>query len=617
MKSIRLTSLRSFVGYLFLMSLALGVAACGDDTAQTNGNQTTTTTVSQGGDPVPGDWVVIHNLSDPETLNLITANDATSQEIHTYIYETLVSTDPNTLETIPWIADSLPIASADRKTYEFRLRKDVTFSDGKPVTGHDFIFYLKTIKNPHILKAAPIRSYYDRVDSAELIEGDPYRLRVVMRQPYYLGEQWAGGLYAFPKHIWDSAGMSDKISFAELNAGDSLKSPTVKKMAERIEDIQKGFDPKYLVASGPYIFDQYKQFDRVVVRRNPNYWNRQHTFGRVWPERLVWLTVNDFNAALSALKSGEIDLMPRMEKIQYKYEKERFGRNSLVGVEYAYPAYTYLGYNQANADKPFLADPQVRTAFAHAINRKLIIDKIYFGLATPVQSPIYKGRPEYDTTLDLVPFDLAKAARILDEAGWKDSDGDGIRDKVVNGKKVKMEFSIMLNAGNNARKQMALIFIDALRQIGVTASPATIDWSVFLDRLDKHEFEAVIGGWVSSVQEGDMYQIWHSKSSEVGASNYISFKNPRVDELIETIRGEFDYEKRKEMYKEIQSIIYREQPYNFLVAETFTGAYHQRFRNVSFFAPRPCYNAGWWWVPKNEQRYTSSSTGVSVAMNEK
>lgn len=610
----RPTSLRSFGTIPFLLSLVLGVASCGGDSDQNAGSEMTVTTVSEAGDPVTGDWVVIHNLSDPETLNLITASDATAQELHSYIYETLTMLDPYTLETIPWIADSLPVVAPDRKSYEFTLRKEPRFSDGKPVTGEDFIFYLKTIKNPRILKAAPIRGYYERVDSAELIDGDPYRLRVVMREPYYLGNQWAGGLYAFPKHVWDPTGISDSISFAELNAGDTNRSPLVKRFAEHIEDVAKGFMPKYLVASGPYMLETYRQFDRVVLRRNPNYWNSDHRFGKAWPERLVWLTINDYNAALSALKSGEIDLMPRMDKIQYKYEKPRFAKNNLIGVEYPYPAYTYVGYNGDNAEKPFLADPLVRTAFAHSIDRKLIIDKIYFGLAEMVQSPLYRRRPEYDTTLVPVPFDLAKAASLLDQAGWKDTDGDGIRDKFVNGKKVKMEFSIMLNSGNNARKQMALIFIDALKQIGVTANAATFDWSVFLDRLDKHEFEAVIGGWVGSVVEGDLYQIWHSSSSELGASNYISYKNPRVDELIETIRGEFDYARRKEMYKEIQAILYRDQPYNFLVAETFTGAHHERFRNVSFFAPRPCYNAAWWWVPKDEQRYTTPASGNAVAL---
>jgi ABC-type transport system substrate-binding protein len=160
---------------------------------------------------------------------------------------------------------------------------------------------------------------------------------------------------------------------------------------------------------------------------------------------------------------------------------------------------------------------------------------------------------------------------------------------------------------------MAVIFSDALAKIGVAANLSTLEWSVFLERLDGHDFDACMAGWAQPVTEGDMYQLWHSASSVVGGSNYCSFKNDRVDELIEKIRGEFDYEKRVPMYQEIQSIINREQPYNFLVAEERVGGVQERFRNVYFFAPRPCYNAGWWWVPKDQQKYTTSGGGSVVA----
>lgn len=561
-----------------------------------------------------GDWVVIHGLSDPESLNPVTSNDASASEIDGYMYETLTSTDVTTLETIPWIAEELPIVSEDKLSYEFTIRRNARFSDGEPVTGEDFIFHLKTIKNPHILKAAPIRGYYSRVDSASLIDGDPYRLRVVMAEPYYLGDQWAGALIAYPKHVWDPEGLSDRFSFAELNAGDTLGNENITAMAKEIEEISRNFDPDYIVGSGPYILDEYVQQDRVALRRNPDYWNQGHVFGDNWPERIVWLTINDKNAALSALKAGEIDFVPQLDQVQFRYEKNRFAKNGLIPAQYEYPAYNYIGYNADSKEKPFLADPKVRRAFAHALDREKIIEKIFFGNAVQVQSPIYRNRPEYDTAIPFIEYDLSESRRLLDEAGWKDGDGDGIREKVVDGTKVKMEFNLQLNSGNNARRQMAIIFSEALRQVGVAVNPSTLEWAVFLERLDKHDFDAVIGGWAMGVNEGDMYQIWHSASSELGGSNYISFNNPRVDQLIETIRGEFDYEKRRAMYQEIQSIIHEEQPYNFLVSELRVCGYDDRFEDVGFYAPRPCYNAGWWWVPKEKQKYTAASGGGAMAM---
>lgn len=583
---------------LVVAAFSIALTSCGEQHGTTGG----TAVVDTSGGPVTGDWVVIHSLSDPETLNLITASDAQASELQAYIYETLVTTDPVTLKYIPWIADSLPTISADNKVYEFHLRKEAHFSDGKPITGEDFIFYLKTIKNPLIEKAASIAGYYSRVDSAYLIDGDPYRLRVVMHEPYYLGEQFAGGLYAFPKHIWDPKNLSDNCSFKEFNAGDTT-NPATGQYASAIEEVERGMSKQYLVGSGPYVFREWRRNDRVVLERNPNFWNPKSSLGKAYPERLMWRTVTDYNPALVALRAGELDVMPKMEKVQYIRTKAIFPNIGLTPTEYDYPAYVYIGYN---GSRSIFRDAAVRRAISHAINRDAIVEKIYFGMARPVQSPIFYKRPECDTTLPIIKYDLAVAAKMLDEAGWKDSDGDGMRDKVLDGKKTTFRFSIMLNQGNQARQQMAILLVSELKRIGIDASTETLDWSTYLKRLDGGEFDAYIGGWVMGVVEGDMYQIWHSKSAETGGSNRVQFKNPEVDKLIETIRGEFDFIKRLDLYRQIQRVINDEQPYNFLVSEIVTGAYSNRFRGVSWFPVAPCYNPGWWWTPVGAQRYRST-----------
>jgi ABC-type transport system substrate-binding protein len=311
------------------------------------------------------------------------------------------------------------------------------------------------------------------------------------------------------------------------------------------------------------------------------------------------------NAALAALKSGDMDFMPNIEKVLYNNAKPQFDNFKLKPAEYDYPSYTYIGYNES---KPLFNDKLVRQALAHALDRESIIKSIYFGLAVPVQSPILLRRPEYDSSLQVIPYDLEKAKQLLAQAGWSDSDGDGILDKEINGTKTPFRFKILLNSGNKRRESMAIIFGQALKKIGIDASTSTLDWALFLDRTRDGQYDAYIGGWASSPIEGDMYQIWHSKSTEHGGSNYVQFKNDRVDQLIEQIRSEFDFEKRKALYKEVQQIIHDEQPYNFLVAEKLTGGYHNRFQNVEFYGPRPCYNPAWWWVPKTAQKYGVGNT---------
>jgi len=559
--------------------------------------------VDTTGGPVRGDWVIIHSLSDPENLNLLTTSDAGATEIQNYLYESLTTINPVTLEEIPWIAESHPTISADNKSYDYTIRRDVSYSDGHRVTGEDFIFYLKTLKNPLIEEAAPTRGYYDRVDSALLIDGDPYRLRVVMREPYSLGEQWAGGLYALPKHIWDPTGLSDRYSFRELNAGDT-SNLAVGEFATSFEDVQKGMSTKYLIASGPYMFYEWRRNDRVVLIRNPRYWKADDPLAAAYPDRLVWRTVNDFNAALVALRAGELDVMPRMEKVQYNRIRNKMDELGLDSAVYDYPAYNYIGYN---GERTIFKDPAVRRALAYAVNRPAIVDKIYFGKARPVQSPIFYKRPDSDSTIPIIPFSLDSARTLLAAAGWRDTDGDGVLDKVIDGRKTPFRFSILLNSGNQSRQQIAIIFINDLRRLGIDASSRTLDWATFLDNTRDGQYDAYIGGWVMGVREGDLYQIWHSKSAEKGGSNYVKYRNADVDRLIEAFRGEFDMMKRRELVAEIQRIINRDQPYNFLVSEKFTGASNARFQSVSWFSPSPCYNAGWWWAPRGVQRWGAAA----------
>ncbi|HVZ39181.1 MAG TPA: ABC transporter substrate-binding protein [Candidatus Kapabacteria bacterium] len=557
------------------------------------------------GDPVNGDWVIIHDLADPESLNLITASDATSQEIfNNYMYDALYFLDPFKLELTPWVADSMPVVSPDHLTYDIVLKKTAKFSDGQPVTGEDFIFYLKMIKNPLILKAAPLRGYFTRLKSLELVNGDKYHLRATMNEPYYLADQFIGGLYAFPKHVWDPTNQSDKISWAELNDGSADKNPAAKCLADEINDNAKGFDKKYLVASGPYMFNSFERNAKLELVRNPNYWNKDNIYGKAYPDKIIYRTITDQNSAVSAMKNGEIDMYPVMEKVNFHNEEKKLPEFGMKPAVYDYPAFTYIGYNEHNEK---FKERNVRMALSLLMDRDALIKTVYFGLARPVQSPIYYKRPEYDSTLAEIKFDPEAAKKLLDAAGWIDSDGDGIRDKVIDGKKTDFTFEILLNTGNKRREATALIFIDALRKVGISAKTMSLEWATFLQKTRDGDYDAYVGGWAESPQEGDLYQIWHSKSAEQGGSNYIKYSNPAVDSLIEKIRGEFDFAKRKEMYVQIQKHLYEDQPYTFLTAEKLTGAYSQRFQNVQFFAPRPCYNSAWWWSPLSAQKYKAAA----------
>ncbi|HEY3251296.1 MAG TPA: ABC transporter substrate-binding protein, partial [Ignavibacteria bacterium] len=364
-------------------------------------------------------------------------------------------------------------------------------------------------------------------------------------------------------------------------------------------------NPKYLVGSGPYIFEKWETGQWVYFRRNPNYWNRGNAHANAFPERLIVKVIPDQSAAVVAAKNKEIDLMYVVRPSDFVQELSNPERFDMKKADPFEPVFSYLGYNMKN---PLFADIKVRWALAYAVDRKSIIDKISMGLAIPIQSPVYFGdKKNFNPDLPEIPFDLEKAKQLLKEAGWTDSNGDGILDKEINGKKMDFKF-IYLNNNNVSRRQSLLVITDALKKIGIISDVQDIEWSVFLEKLKKHEFDAFMGAWVLSDYPTDEYQLFHSSQATNEGSNYISYSNAEADKLMEAYRNEFDENKRADIIKKIQKVFYDDQVYTFLWTPKAKYVYGIRYKNVRWYPTSPTsYQTPEWWVPLSSRKYQSSN----------
>jgi peptide/nickel transport system substrate-binding protein len=234
-------------------------------------------------------------------------------------------------------------------------------------------------------------------------------------------------------------------------------------------------------------------------------------------------------------------------------------------------------------------------------DRKQILKTVMFGLGEVVDSPIYIFRPEYDKTLESYPYDPQKALTLLKEAGWADTDGDGVLDKVVDGERIPFRFEFKIPSGAEVSKSISLVLQDEMKRYGIASSVRELDWTIFLADVKNHKFDVVLMAWGMQASEPDAYQVWHSSQAANKGSNHISYKNPRVDKILEEYRREFDAEKRIEMYREFQRILHDEQPYTFLFARKYVSAVHRRFQGVEVY-PNGLKPAEWW-VPRSLQIY--------------
>lgn len=538
-----------------------------------------------------GDGVLLHELSDIEGLNPWVTNDASGSDIQWMVFESLTMQDYATSEIIPLLAESVPTISEDHRTYTFRLREGIRFSDGSPLTSADVLFAYKTIKNPLIIDAAAMRNYYD--DVSDVVAPDARTIVVTMSKPYFLADLFLGSLKILSKAKLDPKGLTDRYSFAETNDPDlAAKNPAMKEFAEWMNTPEAKRDPALNIGSGPYVYAEWRTQELLRLRKSASYWGADvNPWMRASPQELLYRTIPDRSSAVTALKNNELDFMHFVPATMYDEEVDTSRMRHLGKRTYVMPTYMYIGWNQRRA---VLSDKRVRRALSHLVNRDLLLKQITRGYASPTNSPIYPMRPEYDSSIAPIAFDPARAGQLLTEAGWVDTDGDGVRDKRVNGVKTDLSFTFLLNAGNESRERIALFLVDEFRRAGVTAKVQKLEWSVFLENLRSHKFDCYIGAWVNDDVPSDPYQIWHSSQSKEKGSNYVGFVNARADEILEQNRVEFDVDRRKELMHEFQRIVVDEQPYTFLWLQHYPSVYNKRIGNLRFFTVRPGFHPPSW-----------------------
>lgn len=508
------------------------------------------------GAPVDGDWIVSRLPVEMATLNpLLSSHDAYAKTITDLIYEGLLKRDNETWEMKPNLAESYEI-SEDKLIFTFLLRSNVNFSDGVPFTSGDVKFTFDILMDPKS-DSMPLRNYFENVERCEA--PDEHTVRFVCKEPYFktlisLGED----LKVLPKHIF--------------SAGDFNTHP----------------NNRHPIGTGPFVFESWETNQQVVVGRNEKYWGvKPHVLKRQYK------VITDDNAALQVLQRGDLDIMGMTpdQWVSAAVNAPAFEAN-FYKLTYYIPSHGYIGWNMR---RPLFRDKNVRQAMTMLLDRQTILETIFHGLGVEVTNCFFFDSLEYNKDLVPWPFDPPRARKQLEDAGWVDSDGDGVRER--DGQ--KFEFEFLVYSGSPEVEALATVFKEELQKAGVKMNIRLLEWATFAETVQKLNFDAMIMGWQLDPEQ-DPYQLWHSSQSEQG-SNYPGFKNGEVDKIIEEARKEFDAQKRSKMYHRMSAIIYDEQPYTFLYCMKARAAIDKRFRNVKTY--RLGLDGREWWVPADQQKY--------------
>lgn len=494
------------------------LAACGGGNS---GTQTNTQNAKRGGHIVEG------NPTDIANLNPLYVNDVYSQTIAYRLYDALLSID-NQANLVPNLATDVPKVSSDGLSYTFKLHKGVQWSDGQPLTADDVAFTYQLMYAPE-WKGAKARyrpqaeQYIQSVTAA-----DPQTVVIKTTKvfaPFLItfctGTSSTGGI--LPKHVWQ------KLKPEEMASSEMNNLPTV--------------------VSGAMVPVKWDKGSQYVIKRNDN-WFR----GKTYIDQHVFKVTPSFVANANLLKTGEIDI----GIVDNSVWDDLGNSQSVNRVGFTRPSYDYYLHNLDASRTPKAAifgDSQVRKALYTALDKKKIADKVYFGQATPADSVMSSAQWAHTTPKTQYPYDLAKANKMLDDAGWKKGP-DGIRTKGG----VKMEWELRTNAGNAVRETLITVLADQWKQIGANVATKPVQFPQLVTQLSQtRDFEMILLG-ISENADPDLTQNYKSTSIGNGALNGSGYKNPEIDSLLDEGVQTVDRNKRKDVYAKIQDILMQDLP---------------------------------------------------------
>jgi peptide/nickel transport system substrate-binding protein len=538
-----------------IVSLLILLAACGQPTQTTNTQDLNKTYPSQA-----GGTLVDAMLGEPSSLISMIAGEAPSSAITANIFNKLLKYNKN-LDLEGELATSWQV-STDQKTITFKLKPNLKWADGKPLTSADVLWTWQAITDDK--NGSPYASDFQLVKKAEA--PDPLTFSVTYSEPYAPAlDSWAG-LQVLPKHLLEGKDLHT-TAFARKPIGSSY-----------------------------YQLDNWATGENIKLSRNPT-----SALGTANIDKLVSRIIPDTSAQFLELMAGNIDSMG-LDPVQYsRIVPARPKLNEKLNLyKELGSGYTYLGFNLKR--KPF-DDVRVRKAINYAIDKQEIIDGVYLGLGINIASPYKPGTRWSNPNLQPYPYDPAKAKALLKEAGFVPN-SNGILAR--NGK--PLSFEIITNQ-NKEREKSAVLIQRRLKAVGIDVKIRAIEWASFISRFIKTgDFDVVVLGWSLGL-DPDQYGIWHSSQQGGDKFNFIGYSNPKVDKLLEQGRTELNPDKRQVIYHEFAKELLNDSPVIYLSAGYGLSAIHKRVKGIA--NPIPPAGVGFesekWFIPEPLRRTEMSN----------
>lgn len=525
---------------------------------------------------VGGDTLIIAAESDVGHLLSVISESSFDSDIMENIYFPVIDTEFDcSLKKRPGLASEWSW-SEDGKVLSMTLRSDIHFADGTPLTAQDVAFTYWLLADPAV--ESPYAAYVENMEPdgrPKVI--DDHHIEWHFTQAYDRDTQIAhtATIPILPRHLLQ------EVEPAALKTHPLDKNP---------------------VGTGPWKVAAYEPGVRLVLEPNPGFTGPPEYKPHL--DRVTFRIIPSYEERIRELQNGGVDLVRQVAVADADTLREQHPEIRLERRQY--PSMDYVGWN---LHKPLFQDVKVRTALAHAADVDAIISQLLtgsdqtpyarraVGTVTPALCGLHND--------DIVPLqhDLDKARALFAEAGWTDSDGDGLLDK--DGQ--VFQFTLSTNDSNPRREQAAELLESQWEQAGLKVDIRYQSTNAFHASQSAGDFDAAMGGWAASLF-ADPSALWHCNTPERSYEfNYIDYCNPAVDELIEVVMAAPDLRDTAPPLKEVQALVHADQPYLFLYWIDEIVAVHGRFDNTHVDMLSPINDLHTWSVAPEKVKYPSLS----------
>jgi len=506
----------------------------------------------------------------PKGLNPTMNLSASANAIYPLLFLPMADYDPEKLSFEPILIDQLPkaedITDGPLKggiQYTMQIKDEAVWDDGSAITGNDYLFSVKSILHPKT-NAVRYRAFLDNIKAISVNETNPKIVTVQFESFNIASMELATSIPILPQHIYDAAQVLDKSSIETLRdelAYEQLASdfPAIDSFATAFNS--PTFTREKVQGNGRYKIKEWLTDQYISLEKKENHWldNSNSATAAAYPKEIIFLLTPDDAAALAQLKSDQFDVYPGLSA----QDAEDLKNDPTYADKYDFhrmqiARYYYIAIN---ARKAKLQDKRVRKAMAYLMDVDTIIASYEKGMGERINSQFLSVDDK--STLEDIPYNKSKADALLKEAGWTDSNGNGILDKEIDGKLEELEIDF-IGTGSPLGQLISGVYKQLAANSGVNINVINLDRTQFSQRVKKLDFDFFVGGRGQSLAPYDPYPLLHTDNTDPGEGNVSNFGNDASDALIELIRTTNDPAARDQAYLDLEKIMAEEQNLIFL-----------------------------------------------------